>query len=48
MGHDGPGNIDIAEGGTQVRPLEICRRHVCRGLSVVMSQARPYQAYIAG
>lgn len=37
MGHDGPGHIDIAEGKTKVRPLQVYHGKVGRGLSVEMS-----------
>jgi len=37
MGHDGPGHIQIADGKTKVRPLEVYHGKVGRGLSVEMS-----------
>lgn len=37
MGHDGPGHIDIANGKTKVRPLEVYHGKVGKGLSVEMS-----------
>jgi L-arabinose isomerase len=37
MGHDGPGNIKIAEGKTKVRPLRVYHGKVGWGLSVEMS-----------
>ncbi|HLZ85735.1 MAG TPA: hypothetical protein VKQ52_00790, partial [Puia sp.] len=37
MGHDGPGHIDIAEGRTIVRPLQVYHGKVGSGLSVEMS-----------
>ena len=37
MGHDGPGHIQIANGKTKVRPLEVYHGKVGRGLSVEMS-----------
>lgn len=37
MGHDGPGHIKIAQGGTKVRPLKVYHGKVGRGLSVEMS-----------
>jgi L-arabinose isomerase len=37
MGHDGPGHIEIAEGQTKVRPLQVYHGKVGRGVSVEMS-----------
>ena len=37
MGHDGPGHIAIAQGKTNVRPLDVYHGKVGRGLSVEMS-----------
>jgi L-arabinose isomerase len=37
MGHDGPGHIQIADGKTKVRPLEVYHGKVGSGLSVEMS-----------
>ncbi len=37
MGHDGPGHIQIANGKTKVRPLDVYHGKVGRGLSVEMS-----------
>jgi L-arabinose isomerase len=37
MGHDGPGHIEIAEGKTIVRPLQVYHGKVGSGLSVEMS-----------
>ncbi|WP_159471178.1 arabinose isomerase [Dyadobacter sp. 3J3] len=37
MGHDGPGHIQIAQGKTKVRPLEVYHGKVGSGLSVEMS-----------
>jgi L-arabinose isomerase len=37
MGHDGPGHLEIAEGKTKVRPLQVYHGKVGRGLSVEMT-----------
>jgi len=37
MGHDGPGHIQIAQGKTKVRPLEVYHGKVGKGLSVEMA-----------
>ena len=37
MGHDGPGHVGIAEGKTNVRPLQVYHGKVGSGLSVEMS-----------
>jgi L-arabinose isomerase len=37
LGHDGPGHIQIAEGKTKVKPLQVYHGKVGRGLSVEMS-----------
>ncbi|MBK8980037.1 MAG: arabinose isomerase [Planctomycetes bacterium] len=37
MGHDGPGHIQIAEGRTKVRPLEVYHGKVGRGVSIEMA-----------
>ncbi len=37
MGHDGPGHIEIAQGRTKVRPLDVYHGKVGRGLSVEMA-----------